>query len=156
MKRFISLSLIQLFLFFYLSEKAKNQIVFNNKYETHQVKRMKNISLKINSKTFTVSVLDNATAKAFTDQLPLTLHMKELNNNEKFAQLPKNLPTEATIPANIQTGDLMLYGSNTLVLFYENFRTTYSYSKIGHITDISGLKTALGYGDVKVIFELGK
>ena len=152
MKRFISLSLIQLFLFFYLSEKAKNQIVFNNKYETLQVKRMKNISLKINSKTFIVSVLDNETAKAFTDQLPLTLHMKELNNNEKFAQLSKSLPTEATIPANIQAGDLMLYGTNTLVLFYENFRTTYSYTKIGHIDNVTGLMAALGCGSISVTF----
>ena len=112
------------------------------------------LSIKISTKTFTATLADNPTTKAFVAQLPLTLTMTELNNNEKYAQLPKSVPTNASIPASIQAGDLMMYGSSTLVLFYKGFNTSYSYTKIGKIDDISGLNTALGAGDVKVSFEI--
>jgi hypothetical protein len=79
--------------------------------------------------------------------------MNELNSNEKYADLTKSLPVNASVPASIQVGDLMIYGSRTLVLFYKGFSTSYSYTKIGKIDDVTGLLAALGNGDVTVSFE---
>jgi hypothetical protein len=79
--------------------------------------------------------------------------MTELNGNEKFARLPMTVPTQASMPPAIRTGDLMLYGSNTLVLFYKSFRTTYSYTNIGRLDDPAGLEAALASGNAEVIFE---
>ena len=84
----------------------------------------------------------------------MTLEMIELNDNEKYVRLPSSLPANASNPGTIQAGDLMLYGSNTLVLFYESFSTSYTYTKVGRIDDASGLAAALGTGNVKVRFEL--
>lgn len=112
------------------------------------------VKIKVGEKTFTATLSDNPTAVAFKALLPLTFTMKELNNNEKFAQLPKSVSTNASVPASIQAGDLMLYGSNTLVLFYEGFTTSYSYTKLGKINDVTGLMAALGASDVTVTFEL--
>ena len=53
-----------------------------------------------------------------------------------------------------KNGDLMLYGSKTLVLFYQSFSTSYSYTKLGAIDDATGLATALASGNVAVTFEL--
>lgn len=114
----------------------------------------KEISVKIGNKTFAATLSDNATSKAFVAQLPLTINMNELNNNEKYADLPKALPTNASVPPSIQVGDLMLYGSRTLVLFYKGFSTSYSYTKIGKIDDVTGLQAALGTGEVMVSFEV--
>ena len=80
--------------------------------------------------------------------------MTELNGNEKYFDFPNNLPTNASNPGTIQTGDVMLYGSNTLVLFYKTFSTSYSYSRIGRIDNSSGLADALGSGNKTVKFEL--
>lgn len=59
----------------------------------------------------------------------------------------------ASNPGSIQTGDLMLYGSSCLVLFYESFRTSYSYTRLGRVENPSGLASALGRGSVSVTFE---
>lgn len=110
--------------------------------------------LKIGNSTFTATLYDNATVLAFKSLLPLTANMVELNGNEKFVDLPRSLPANASNPGTIQNGDLMLYGSSTLVLFYKTFSTSYTYTKLGRIDDVTGLEAALGSGKVTVTFEL--
>lgn len=108
----------------------------------------------IGTRTFNATLNDNASASAFKALLPMTLNMVELNGNEKYADLSTSLATNASNPKTIQTGDLMLYGSKTLVLFYKTFSTSYSYTKLGRINDTAGLEAALGSGNVTVTFEL--
>jgi hypothetical protein len=112
------------------------------------------INITVNSQTFTATLLDNNSAKAFKELLPLTINMTELNRNEKYYDLPNSLPTNSSNPGMIKSGDLMLYGSRTLVLFYKSFSTSYSYTKLGAIDDVTGLTSALGSGNVTVTFEL--
>ena len=112
------------------------------------------MKIKIGNSTFTATLYDNATVTAFRSLLPLTVSMVELNGSEKYADLSRNLPTNAANPGTIQSGDLMLYGSATLVLFYKTFSTSYSYTKLGRIDDVTGLGAALGSGNVIVSFEL--
>ncbi len=112
------------------------------------------LKITIGTDTFTATLYNNATVTAFKTRLPMTVNMKELNSNEKFFDLPDNLPANASNPGTIQAGDLMLYGSSTLVLFYKSFSTSYSYTPMGHINDTSGLAAALGSGNVTVTFEL--
>jgi len=118
-------------------------------------KSMRNrITVRIGDKAFGATLSDNATALAFRRLLPLSLTMAELNGNEKFARLSVPVPTEPSTPPTIRTGDLMMYGASTLVLFYKSFRTTYSYTNIGRVDDPAGLEAALGSGNVDVSFEL--
>ena len=112
------------------------------------------LKIKISTNTFTVTLYNNATVTAFKAMLPMSINMKELNGNEKYNDLSDNLHANASNPGTIQTGDLMLYGSNTLVLFYKTFSTSYSYTPLGRVDNTSGLVVALGSGDVTVTFEL--
>lgn len=110
--------------------------------------------IRLENSTFTATLYDNATVTAFKSLLPMTVNMVELNGNEKYVDLPRSLPTNASNPGTIQAGDLMLYGPSTLVLFYKSFSTSYSYTKLGRIDDVTGLVAALGSGNVSVTFEL--
>src|SRR3954471_11455822 len=114
------------------------------------------ITIRIGDEAFGATLSDSPTAAAFAKLLPLSITMSELNGNEKFARLSANVPVQASTPASIRAGDLMLYGSNTLVLFYKSFRTTYRYTVIGRIDEPAGLEVALGAGDVAVVFALDK
>ena len=111
------------------------------------------IKINIEGKDFTAVLADTQAAAEFSKCLPLTLQMNELNGNEKYAELPGKLPTASSCPRKINCGELMLYGNSTLVLFYESFPTPYSYTRIGRIDDVAGLKEKLGRGSVTVIIE---
>lgn len=112
------------------------------------------INIKIGSQTFSATLVDNETAKAFKVLLPMSLTMNELNGNEKYCYLSGILPTSYYQPGTINAGDLLLYGSNCVVLFYETFSSSYSYTKIGKINNPSGLSAAVGTGNVNVSFLL--
>lgn len=110
--------------------------------------------IEIGSRQFTATLLDNPTATVFKKMLPLTMDMTELNGNEKYFDLARNLPANASNPGEISTGDLLLYGSKTLVLFYKTFSTSYSYTRLGRIDDPDGLVEALGTGNVVVTIKV--
>ena len=109
--------------------------------------------MTIGERRFAITLADNGTARAFAELLPLTLDMAELNGNEKHADLPQALPTDASRPGTIRNGDLMLYGSDTLVVFYLTFKSSYSYTRLGRVDDPAGLAQALGPSGVRVVFS---
>ncbi|MEO7047841.1 MAG: cyclophilin-like fold protein [Ferruginibacter sp.] len=142
--------LICIQLFACCNKNNEVSIIQNNIQNTDSMK----LKIIVGTNTFTATLYNNATVTAFKTRLPLTINMKELNSNEKYFDLPGNLPANASNPGTIQAGDLMLYGSNTLVLFYKSFSTSYNYTPTGRIDDTSGLAAALGSGDITVTFEL--
>jgi hypothetical protein len=111
------------------------------------------VSTKAGQLHFAITLNDNEAARAFRAMLPLTLDMPDLNGNEKHVDLPKALPANASRPGTIRSGDLMLYGSRTLVLFYLTFDSSYSYTRLGRLDDPRGLAQALGPRDARVVFS---
>ena len=121
-----------------------------NLVESEEGKMEKNLSIQVNGKTFKITLEENETTEALTKVLPLKIIMNELNGNEKYYYLDTMLPSNPTRVEKIESGDIMLYGDNCLVLFYEDFKTTYSYTRIGKIENTEGLKEALGSGNVEM------
>ena len=109
--------------------------------------------MTVGERRFAITLDDNAAARAFAKLLPLTLDMAELNGNEKTVSLPNALPTNARRPGTIRNGDLMLYGSNTLVVFYLTFDSAYWSTRLGRVDDPTGLAQALGPRSVRVVFS---
>ena len=113
------------------------------------------IDIDIHGTTFTAQLENNATARTFLNLLPTTLTMDELNGNEKYHYLNSPLPSEPQRVGTIHTGDIMLYGNDCIVVFYQTFRTPYSYTRIGSITDPTQLAAALGSAAASVTFTPG-
>ena len=109
--------------------------------------------MTVGERRFAITLTDNASARAFAAQLPLTLDMNELDGNEKHADLAAALPANASRPGTIRNGDLMLYGTNTLVVFYATFNSSYSYTRLGRVDDPADLPRALGRRGVRVVFS---
>lgn len=109
--------------------------------------------MTVGERRFAITLADNEAAHAFAAMLPLTLDMAELNGNEKYADLPTTLPANASRAGTIRNGDLMLYGSKTLVLFYLAFDSSYSYTRLGRVDDPAGLAQTLGRRGVRIDFS---
>ena len=112
------------------------------------------INLTINGNSFTATLEDNETTRELLNRLPIEVSMSELNGNEKYYYFDESLPTNSYKPGSISTGDIMLYGSDCLVIFYEDFDTPYSYTRLGKIDNVDNLKNALGKGNVNVTISI--
>lgn len=114
---------------------------------------MTSMTIKIGEKESKVILVDNETTRELFKKLPLTITMLELNGNEKFYNFDSKFPSEPTTVGKIEKGDIMLYGDNCLVLFYQTFDTSYSYTRIGKIEDVSILDNI---GNASVTVTLNK
>ncbi len=107
------------------------------------------VKVLIDKEAYTINLEDNETAKEFINMLPLELNMNELNGNEKYVYLDRKLPVNPSNINKINSGDVMIYGNDCLVIFYKSFTSSYSYTKIGHIDNLPNL----GNDSILVKFE---
>ena len=119
----------------------------NNELDNN-IEVINTVKVTINNKEYTLTLESNNTAQKFASILPQEYNMNELNGNEKYVYLDIELPTNSSNPKHINTGDVMLYGDDCLVIFYKSFDTNYSYTKIGHIDNLDDL----GNNNIKVKF----
>ena len=118
--------------------------------DTGVVSDMYQITLRINGKDFPAKLYQTETTKSIMQKLPLSITMDELNGNEKFYYFSESFPTQTERVSTIHAGDLKLYGSSCLVLFYESFSTSYSYTSLGFVENPGELAEVLGSGSVYV------
>ena len=115
---------------------------------------MDKIILSFNGQTYLATLADNPSAKAFAELLkngPLTVSTHDYGNFEKVGSLGTELPrTDEQITTS--PGDIILYQGNQITVYYA--RNTWSFTRLGRIDDPSGLREALGSGDVEITFRL--
>lgn len=111
------------------------------------------MQMSVGERHYKIRLADTEAARAFSALIPLTLEMADLNSNEKYVDLAVPLPKDASFPGTIKAGDVMLYGSQTLVVFYKTFKTPYSYTRIGNIETPDALMQMLGGDVIRVEFS---
>lgn len=136
------------------TEQLLRQALDERDQEMKQEEIIKNISVTIDWKKYIAELENNEIAQSFYKDFLVDsaaeFLMEELNWNEKYVYLQAwNLPTNSKVPEKIEAWDIMLYWSNCIVIFYKSFTTSYSYTKIGHISNLGELWDA----DVKVVFS---
>ncbi len=138
------------------SDDKKNRETIQQTTETgntNEEQKENQMIITINGQQFQADLYDNKTVDALKEKLPMTVSMDELHGNEKYIYLDESLPTSTENIGIIKTGDIMLFGSDCLVVFYKSFDTSYSYTRIGHISNKNDLANALGSGTVEITFS---
>lgn len=115
---------------------------------------MQNIIITIENKKYEAVLYDNSTTKELIKKFPITITMSDLNGNEKYYNFSKSFSTSSENVANINKGDIMLFGDNCLVIFYKSFSTRYRYTKLGYIKNLEDLENSLGKGYIEITFIL--
>ncbi len=115
---------------------------------------MQNIIITIKNKKYEAILYDNSTTKELIKKFLITITMSDLNGNEKYYNFSKSFSTSSENVANINKGDIMLFGDNCLVIFYKSFSTRYRYTKLGYIKNLEDLENSLGKGDIEITFIL--
>ena len=124
---------------------------------TENTNNNKTMNIKISGgREFTATMVENSSTAALMDILesgPLTIQMHDYGNMEKVGGLGRNLPTNDE-QITTQSGDLILYQGNALVIYYAP--NTWTFTRLGKINDVtpSELRAALGEGDVTVTLSL--
>jgi hypothetical protein len=114
----------------------------------------KTIELKIDNQIVDVYWTDNDSVKVLKELAKdgLTINMSEYGGFEQTGLIGKTLPSADTI-IDVVPGDIVLYNSNQISIFYNN--SSWSYTKLGHINmSKSELKDLLDTDVVVVIFTL--
>ena len=80
---------------------------------------------------------------------PLTIPMSMYGDFEQVGSIGRSLPRDDR-KITTETGDIVLYSDNKIVVFYGN--NTWEYTRLGHISGINerGLAELLGNGDVSI------
>lgn len=142
-----------------MTESTENETFQTTQTETNEVQEaeetMTDIKVTVNGSVFNAKIYnDSPCAQQLMSKFPLTVTMNELNGNEKYYRFSESFSSNPENVGSINTGDIMLYQSDSLVLFYEAHNTSYTYTRIGYITDTTGLKEAVGTGNPTVTFEI--
>lgn len=111
-----------------------------------------NMRVTINGTLFELELADNEAVRVFERLLPLDLNMSSMAH-EKYCYLDTSLPTDVYSPGRIEAGDVMLWGSDCLVFFYESFNTSYSYTRLGRLTSTDGLLEACSSPSTHITIE---
>ena len=107
--------------------------------------------IKIKETEYQFEFVNSETANQIKSKLPFTITMTNLNGNEVYHYFTEEEFTSNTKSVGtINMGDIYLYQSNCIVLFYKTFSTSYTYTQIGKVINPSGLDTLIGSSNVEV------
>lgn len=117
---------------------------------------MTKIKVSFGEHTYLATLEDNSSARAFLELLQenggaLSVDMSDYGNFEKVGPLGTTLPRNDQ-QVTTSAGDIILYQGNSITVYYA--QNSWNFTRLGRIDDPSGLKEALGVGDVTISFSI--
>jgi len=91
--------------------------------------------------------------KGLCENEPLVIQMSMYGGFEQVGPIGSRLPSNDT-QTTTSAGDIVLYSSNQIVVFYGS--NSWAYTRLGHITDQdgSGMASLLSNGDVTITISM--
>lgn len=129
-----------------------------NNIKTKDYEGVLEMIIEVNGKELIVELENNESSKKLLDKLgekEIKVQADDYGDFEKVGDLGFDLPTnDHTITTT--PGDIILYQGNKLCLYYGT--NTYSFTKLGHIKDITQeeLKELLGPNSVELVLKINK
>lgn len=110
------------------------------------------LKISVNGTELTATLVDSTAAKGLAEKLkdePATVTLNEYGGFEKVGKLPWSL-TKTDESIVTEAGDIMLYQGNQMTIFYNS--NSWSYTRLGHIDNITGegLAKLFGEGNITV------
>ena len=114
------------------------------------------LQMKIGETKVSVSWEDTdsvAALKELCKDAPLTIQMSMYGGFEQVGSIGTRLPSNDT-QTTTSAGDIVLYSSNQIVVFYGS--NSWAYTKLGHITDqdVAGMASLLSNGNVTITISI--
>ncbi len=132
-------------------ETEPGETAIRNNTEENEVT---NMNVQVGDVVFSATLEENEAVSGLVEMMresPVVIQMSDYSGFEKVGPLGTSLPTSNS-QTTTQAGDIVLYNGNQIVIFYgSNF---WSYTRLGHIDNLTGWEEALGSGDVTVTFSL--
>ena len=116
--------------------------------------KVANMNVQVGDVVFSATLEENETVSALVEMMregSVVIQMSDYSGFEKVGSLGTGLPVNNS-QTTTQAGDIVLYNGNQIVIFYGS--NSWSYTRLGHIDDLTGWEEALGSGDVAVTFSL--
>ena len=116
----------------------------------------KMLKMMIGDTEVSVDWENNESAEALKDlcaEEPLVIQMSMYGGCEQVGSIGTRLPSDDE-QTSTSAGDIVLYSSNQIVVFYGS--NSWAYTRLGHITDqdAAGMTDLLGNGDVTITISL--
>lgn len=112
------------------------------------------LKVEVNGVAFSATLEESAAVDALMELMredPLTIEMSDYSGFEKVGSLGESLPASDS-QTTTHEGDIVLYNGSQIVIFYGS--NSWSYTRLGHIDDLTGWEEALGSGDATATFSL--
>ncbi|MCR2048580.1 cyclophilin-like fold protein [Acetatifactor muris] len=113
-----------------------------------------NMKVQVGDAVFSATLEENEAVASFVEMVrenPVSIQMSDYSGFEKVGSLGASLPVNNS-QTTTHAGDIVLYNGNQIVIFYGS--NSWSYTRLGHVDDLTGWEEALGSGDVMVTFSL--
>ena len=107
------------------------------------------MKMTINGTEVSIAWEDNDTVKEIMEAIPLTIEMSMYGGWEQVGSLGRSF-TRNDVQQTAESGDIMLYSGNQIVVFYGN--NSWAYTKLGKIQGMTEdeITELLSNGDVTI------
>ena len=138
------------------SSQPETQTPKSSANSSAQTEALVKLKIHVNDTTFTATLEENSSAKAFAEFLAqgdMTLDMHDYGSFEKVADLPRSFPRNDK-QIDTDAGDIILYQGNSITIYYD--KNSWNFTRLARIDNVNKkrLQQILGKGNVKATFSV--